>query len=111
MIRIFSWLKQKLFGSPSRLKAVMVDEMPDVLKPEKVYVAGEGGCLWFAAMTCPCGCKQILYMNLNGQSKPCWEITICADGTVTLYPSVWRKIGCKSHFYLRNGRIEWCKTI
>jgi hypothetical protein len=25
-----------------------------------------------------------------------------------LYPSVWRKGGCRSHFIMRKGRIRWC---
>lgn len=30
------------------------------------------------------------------------------DPSITLQPSVWRKIGCRSHFFLRRGLIQWC---
>ena len=28
---------------------------------------------------------------------------------VTLFPSVHRMVGCKSHFFIRKGKIAWCK--
>ncbi len=28
--------------------------------------------------------------------------------TVSLYPSVWRHTGCKSHFIIWRSRIYWC---
>ncbi|WP_366931770.1 DUF6527 family protein [Paraburkholderia xenovorans] len=27
----------------------------------------------------------------------------------TLAPSVDRTVGCKSHFFVRGGRIQWCQ--
>ncbi|WP_425373246.1 DUF6527 family protein, partial [Klebsiella pneumoniae] len=29
-------------------------------------------------------------------------------GRPTLYPSIWRTTGCRSHFWVRIGRIHWC---
>ncbi len=60
-------------------------------------------------MVCPCGCRETLFLNLLQDEFPNWKWRIGADGTVTLTPSVWRKIGCKSHFFLREGMIQWCK--
>ncbi|WP_338341959.1 DUF6527 family protein [Shinella sp. WSC3-e] len=40
--------------------------------------------------------------------KPRWDIAVDAKGRPTLRPSVWRNTGCKSHFWLRSGRIVWC---
>ena len=34
--------------------------------------------------------------------------TFQSDGSVSLMPSVWRQKGCRSHFFLRHGRIDWC---
>lgn len=33
-----------------------------------------------------------------------------ADGTVSIKPSGWRQKGCRSHFFLKRGQIEWCKS-
>jgi Family of unknown function (DUF6527) len=85
-----------------------VDDLPDVLKPFTVYLAGDEGHLWAAAMVCPCGCGERIELNLLSQARPCWTAQRHPNGTVTLMPSVWRQKGCKSHFFVRNGRIDWC---
>ena len=85
-----------------------VDDLPDVLKSGTVYLAGDEGHLWAAAMACPCGCRERIELNLLPQARPCWTAQRHADGTVTLMPSVWRQKGCKSLVFVRNGRIDWC---
>lgn len=104
-------LRQKL--PPKKQKPycfVHVDEMPETLKPLTVYLCGEAQYLWAAAMMCPCGCKQVINLNLLQKVRPRWSVKEHKDGTVTLTPSVWRQNGCRSHFILRQGRIQWCKT-
>lgn len=85
-------------------------ELPDNLDPTIVYVLGEGAHLWSVAMVCPCGCEAVLHMGLHADARPCWRLTYHWDGTASLVPSVWRQVGCHSHFFLRRGRIEWCVT-
>ena len=36
-----------------------------------------------------------------------WRVVIHRNNTVTIKPSVWRVIGCKSHFTVRRGYINW----
>ncbi|WP_236819161.1 DUF6527 family protein [Alicyclobacillus ferrooxydans] len=60
-------------------------------------------------MLCPCGCGEVLHMSLHPDGRPRWELTRHPDGTVSLSPSVWRKVGCRSHFFLERGRVRWCK--
>lgn len=90
------------------LRTVHLEELPDVLDPKDVYVLGEGQNLWFVAMMCPCGCKETLQMSLLNDAKPKWSLIQHSDSTISLQPSVWRKIGCRSHFFLRHGLIQWC---
>jgi hypothetical protein len=40
---------------------------------------------------------------------PRWDIALDKKGRVSLHPSVWRRIGCRSHFLVRAGRIVWCE--
>ncbi|WP_324252081.1 DUF6527 family protein [Roseibium aggregatum] len=40
--------------------------------------------------------------------KPNWSLKSEDDKPPTLRPSVWRKTGCKAHFWLRDGHIHWC---
>jgi hypothetical protein len=90
-------------------KTVLLAELPELLDPGSVYVLGEGQYRWFVAMLCPCGCKAVLQVSLLTDAKPRWRLIEHADdGTVTLQPSVWRLEGCRSHFFLRRGRIQWC---
>ncbi|MGY4433954.1 hypothetical protein ACVWWO_006431 [Bradyrhizobium sp. F1.13.1] len=82
--------------------------LPKTLKRRALYIVQEDGYQEQAAMICPCGCKAILHMNLLPDERPCWRVTRHQDGSATLYPSVWRKKECGSHFWFRNGRVIWC---
>jgi Family of unknown function (DUF6527) len=103
---------EKLFGLVSQKAAAftyeVVDDVPEELKPRRVYLVGEGKNLWAAAMVCPCGCNEKIELNLLKGTRPCWHAEPHGDGLVTLSPSVWRKKGCKSHFILQRGQIIWC---
>lgn len=93
---------------PRPIRCIRVEDFPATLESATVYLAGEGTNLWGAAMICPCGCAEVIELNLLKQVRPCWSAEEHADGTVSLVPSVWRQKGCKSHFFLRRGGIEWC---
>lgn len=99
---LWPWRKPTIF------RGMRVEEFPDKLDRAKVYLAGEGDNLWAAAMICPCGCGDVIKLNLLQQARPCWSVQEHPDGTLTLAPSVWRQKGCRSHFLLRHGRIDWC---
>lgn len=58
-------------------------------------------------MVCPDGCGETLTINLDHRAGPAWRLYI-EDGKVSLYPSVWRHTGCKSHFIVWRSRIYWC---
>lgn len=86
-----------------------VEEMPDVVPSGVVYLVGDGGRPWCAALLCPCGCEQTIALSLVVRDRPRWRVTKHFDGTITLYPSIWRTKGCKSHFYIRRGRVLWVR--
>jgi hypothetical protein len=99
---LWPWSKSPPFRS------ARVEELPDKLQKAIIYLAGEGENLWAAAMICPCGCGEVIELNLLKQARPCWSAVEHSDGTVTLAPSVWRQKGCRSHFIVRHGEIVWC---
>ena len=76
-----------------------VDDEPDNCKSWVLYVIEDVGRPWAAAMACPCGCGQVLHMNLIPDTKPVWKLERHRDGSPTLSPSVWRREGCHSHFF------------
>jgi len=59
------------------------------------------------AMACPDGCGEQLTINLDKRSGPSWRYYGTESG-ITLFPSVWRDTGCKSHFIIWRSRIYWC---
>lgn len=71
-----------------------------------VVVAPEGHKKW-ALLECPCGCGELLALNLMRSHKPVWSIDVDAQGRPSIHPSV-DATKCGSHFWLRQGRVTWC---
>ena len=105
--RVCEWAERQFFP-PYRTIEVQ-DSLPAELVRRTVYIVREDGFDEQVALLCPCGCGRVLQMNLLPDERPCWRVMRNADGTVTLDPSVWRKKDCGSHFWLRAGRIRWCR--
>lgn len=106
IVSLWSRFRKPLVPQVYRAIRVESDEqLPKQLSIYTVYIVGLQSNEWLAEMICPCGCDQVLYLNLLQDELPNWKWRVAADGTVTLSPSVWRKVGCKSHFFLREGAI------
>lgn len=58
-------------------------------------------------MACPDGCGETLVINLDTRADKAWRFDMRGEG-LTLFPSVWREGGCKSHFIVWRGHILWC---
>lgn len=111
LANFFAWLSSffaSWFDPPYRT-LVVNDLLPTSLKKRILYVVEEDGFQEQAAMICPCGCGKILHMNLLSDERPCWKVTVHTDGSATLHPSVWRKKDCGSHFWFRNGKVQWVR--
>lgn len=96
------------FGPRRNLHIVNSDTPPETLETRDLYLAREDGEDWAVAMRCPCGCGDQLELLLIEEASPHWMLKNTSTNFPTLHPSVWRKTGCKSHFWVRNGRIIWC---
>jgi len=57
---------------------------------------------------CPCGCQSVITLSLQPTKRPHWTFRKSKAGRPTLQPSIWRDVGCLSHFFLEDGRIYWC---
>ncbi len=64
------------------------------------------GTLRSVVMRCPDGCGELITLNLDPRTDKAWRIYNSRKG-LTLFPSVWRDTGCKSHFVLWNNTISW----
>ena len=83
------------------------DELPSRIARRHLVRMIDEGEVWAAALVCPCGCGDVIELSLSPESKTFWKLSI-DDGRPTLNPSVWRNSGCRSHFWVRRGRIRWC---
>lgn len=83
-----------------------VESIPENLHPGLLYIEGRAGEYWFASLLCPCGCMQEININLDKNEAPCWKLG--KSKLSDLSPSIWKKNGCKSHFFLKKGLIKWC---
>jgi Family of unknown function (DUF6527) len=117
LVTFWRWLVG-LFGSgaiglksASYSTKIVEELLPAKLADNCLYLVEEDGCLEQAAMICPCGCGKTLHMNLLPDERPCWQVKQHNDGTATLYPSVWRKKDCGSHFWFRKGQVFWCDEL
>jgi hypothetical protein len=109
LLLIWSWLVavwHHVFGD-GLYRGLYVDDAPEVLQRRAVYLVGDGTYLWSAVMRCPCGCGKRLEMNLLTTVEPVWKLNEGRKGELTLHPSIWLKTGCKAHFFLRGGKIQW----
>jgi hypothetical protein len=108
VVRFYRWLRSWLPIRKSRWTGKVVGDVPDRLKQYCVYLVNEDGQLWQVAMLCPCGCSAVIQLCVLPDTRPSWTVRMHYDRTVSLTPSVWRTKGCRSHFFLRGGTIDWC---
>jgi len=91
-------------------KVVPTDEFPytgieeDIkLDPNVMYLYKQQ----FAYFLCPCGCGDVIRLNLSDKERPCWALQFI-DDIPTIRPSINKLSGCKSHFFIRDGKVVWC---
>ena len=103
-------LLERIFGRRRHrfLIECMLEE-PEQIELFRVYVLGEEGYEWTAVFVCPCGCGHVIRLNLlEGGNRPTWRVSHDPRKFVTVHPSVWRHVGCASHFIIRDGLAHWC---
>lgn len=101
-----NWLfkvKNRLF--PKKYTFSLVEEVPYNAENGIVYIVGTTNP-WLVVFKCPCNCGEIIQLNLLTDEKPWWEYRI-SRGQLNLFPSVRRIRGCKSHFWIRKGKVHW----
>lgn len=102
LARIDGWL--------GRYTVAVVDDLPDELQGNKLYVVGENGHYWLAALRCPCGCGDSIQLPMIEGQRPRWALKQESRRLPSLSPSVDRTVGCRSHFWLKQGTIRWCEA-
>jgi hypothetical protein len=103
------WRKLKAWLAPRRqLVVVEGDTLPAQLPQRDLVLAKDDGEDWSIGMACPCGCGERLELMLLANVKPRWSVAVDDNQHPSLHPSVWLQSGCRSHFWLRGGKVYWC---
>lgn len=111
--RFRRWLADWLRANrrrPPDFHTIPVTEWPLEPAPRILYRLGDSDCEWAAGLQCPCGCKAFIQLSLVPDASPSWRIERRRSGEFTLIPSVWRTVGCRSHFIIYCSRILWCRS-
>lgn len=95
-------------GPRRRLRVIEGDSLPRSLPRRDLVLARDGSEDWCVGMRCPCGCGRTIELLVVPEAKPRWDLRTNGKNQPSLSPSVWLQKGCRSHFWLRNGRVEWC---
>lgn len=74
--------------------------------PGDCVIVERGGVTRQLVMKCPDGCGEIISVNLDHRSGPAWRL-YKRRGKWSLYPSIDKPTGCKSHFILSYEKIIW----
>ncbi|MGX1927994.1 DUF6527 family protein [Flagellimonas sp. 2504JD4-2] len=106
--KLFDWLKALFKKKEKRFKYEVVSELPEAPLERTLYLEGdeEEKDYWYALFKCPCGCGDSIMLNLMTDAKPCWKV-IVSDKVPSISPSIWRTSNCKSHFWLKRGKVFW----
>lgn len=104
------WRRVKARLSPARhLSIIEGDSLPPKLPRRNILLARDGDEDWCVGMRCPCGCRSTIELLIVQGVAPRWDLRVDGRGLPTLHPSVFLQKGCRSHFWLKHGRIHWCE--
>lgn len=73
------------------------------IKPGQIIFVRGGSAPKWAQFLCPCGCNEVILLNMNAGRHPCWSIEFDILRRPTFRPSIWQKEGCMSHYWIRSG--------
>ena len=78
-------------------------EAAEMARRGRIGVVMAGRRMKLAVFQCPCGCDEILRVNLMRESGRAWRGNFDKKARFSLYPSVRLRGGCMSHFILRDN--------
>ncbi|MGO3181485.1 MAG: DUF6527 family protein [Aequorivita sp.] len=110
--KLLNWIlclfKVKEVNTEKPYKIIIVSELPKIIFENEIYVEGNEAQkdYWYALLKCPCGCQENIMLNLMDDADPCWKLNL-NDFGISVSPSIWRTVDCKSHFWLRNSKVIW----
>lgn len=105
--RLFSWCQSR-FKNP-RLRMRKSSDLPEQLENNIIYLIGDESP-WLMVLKCPCSCGEEIRLNLLVEESPNWKYKT-RNKLIDVHPSIRRIKGCKSHFWIKSGKVIWCKKL
>lgn len=97
-------------SGPARYSTAVLASQHEAMQAAKngfvFAIVESGGRRKWAILRCPCGCGEVLTMNLMPTYRPRWEVRVNGSGDASLFPSV-DSTKCGAHFWVKHGRIVW----
>lgn len=82
------------------------DDDEQALSDNHMVVVRDRDRLKWLRFICPCGCGEMIALNLMKRYAPRWSIEHHSDGTLSVSPSV-DSTTCGAHFWIRQSRVHW----
>lgn len=111
MYNFFKKIWYWLFGTKSEsvftFKYVEDNPKKESVKENILYVVGNKEYQKWAYLKCPCECGDVIMLSLNQERFPSWSVKLNENNQPSIYPSVHRLDDCRSHFWMKEGKIIW----
>ncbi|MFC7396505.1 DUF6527 family protein [Chelatococcus sp. GCM10030263] len=78
------------------------------IPPGKLLVVCDGQIEKWACLSCPGGCGKAISLSLNPGRRPRWNVIRDFWHRPTVRPSVDQLNDCGCHFWIKQGRVDWC---
>ena len=78
------------------------------LRPGQLVIEMRGGHSKWVHLACP-KCGEPIQLPVAVGSE--WSVLVDVFRRPTVSPSIWETGGCGAHFFIRHGRLIWCKQL
>jgi len=78
------------------------------LTPGRIVIVRDGRVEKWICFRCPGGCGEKIMLNMSPNKSPRWRIAVDWLRRPTIEPSILQVGGCRCHFWVKRGVIEWC---
>lgn len=82
---------------------------PGNLDVGQLVVVRDGGIEKWTCFQCPGGCGENIMLSMSRKRRPRWNVHIDWLGRPSVQPSVRMLNDCRCHFWVRRGRVDWCR--
>jgi hypothetical protein len=113
--RFVHWLQHfinKLFIKCHYRYIRHVDSIQKVqeIRCDEIVLVGHHNQLKWAILECPCGCGDIIHVDLMKSHHPHWIVIFEKHDKLSFYPSLWvDEHKCGSHFFISHSNVKWCE--